>query len=117
MDLREQILNADDLPSESVPVPEWGVTLHIRSMTGTERDVYDADLVGMRDMPLKDKMRNMRAKLVVLCCVDESGQRVFNDDDVEELGKKSAKVLTRLSDAAQLLNAMGDAQIEEIAKN
>ena len=71
----------------------------------------------MKDLPLKERLSNMRARLVVLCVVDGEGNRVFDDSDIEALGKKSGKVLTRLSDAIQLINAVGDNEVEEIAKN
>jgi len=41
--LRELILAVSDLPSESLPIPEWGMSLNVRAMTGAERDAFEAD--------------------------------------------------------------------------
>ena len=43
---REQILQSDDLPCETVPVPEWGGEVQVRTMTGTDRDAFEASLIG-----------------------------------------------------------------------
>ena len=42
---RDDILNAQDQQTEDVFVPQWEGTVTIRSMTGTERDQYEASLV------------------------------------------------------------------------
>ena len=117
MGLRDDILQIDDLPIEPVEVPEWGMTLYVRSMNGSERDQYEVELMDTKDLPLKEKLKNMRAKLVVLTTVDENGQRVFNDDDVVAVGKKSAKALNRLVDVSQKLNAITDAEVADIVEN
>lgn len=117
MGLREDILNVDDLPTEKVPVPEWDVTVYVRSMTALERDMYEASLLENKDADMTERLWNMRAKLVVLCCVDEDNNRVFKDSDVKALGQKSSRAVSRVADAAQLLNALGDESIEEIAGN
>ena len=38
---REQILQSDDLPRETVPVPEWGGSVRIRTLSGADRDGYN----------------------------------------------------------------------------
>ena len=43
MNLRESIIAANDLKRESVEVPEWGVTVYVRTMTGEERDQYEEE--------------------------------------------------------------------------
>ena len=39
---------------------------------------------------------NFRAKLAALIVVDESGSRVFSDEDAAALGQKNAKALDRI---------------------
>ncbi len=39
----EEILGADDLPTEVVPVPEWDGTVIVRTLTGAERDHWTTD--------------------------------------------------------------------------
>ena len=40
---RDLILKADDIQTREVEVPEWGGTVLIRALTGTERDAYEAE--------------------------------------------------------------------------
>lgn len=110
---RDQILAAPDLPAHSVRVPEWGGDVFVRSMTGAERDAFEAAIFD------GDKVNraNIRARLVSLCAVDDKGDRLFSEADIEALGKKSAAALERVYAAASRLNALSPADVEELAKN
>ena len=59
---------------------------------------------------------NIRAKLVARCMVDDVGDRIFADSDVEALGKKSAQALDRLFGVAMRLSALQSGQVEAIAQ-
>ena len=114
---RQAILGMDDLPRVRVEVPEWGGALYVRSLTGAERDAFEATWFAGEGRGRTVNMANLRARLVVLCAVDEDGIRLFADDDAEALGAKSAQALDRLFDAAQKLNGFSEADVEELAKN
>lgn len=110
---KQQILEANDLKREKVTVKEWGGDVFVRAMTGTERDGFDQSLV----VDGKTDLINARAKLVARCIVDEAGELVFSDQDIEALGRKSARALERVSRVAQRLNGLGDKEIEDIRGN
>ena len=110
---RDQILQADDLPYEDVDVPEWGGAVRLRSLTGAERDAFETSIVQGNDR----NMRNIRARLVVLCIVDDEGNRVFKDNEAPALGKKSAKALDTLFAVAQKLNGLSNDDVDDLAKN
>lgn len=114
---REQILQAQDLHTEEVAVPEWGGSVLVRGMTGTERDAFEASILEMNGKGSRMDMRNLRAKLAALCMVDEQGERVFTEKDAGELGKKSATALSRVFEAAQRLSGLTAADVEELQKN
>lgn len=108
----DEILGADDIRIESVEVPEWGGTVCVRGMTGAERDSYETTLLVMRGKTQELNLNNARAKLVALCACDESGKRIFEDDQVKALGKKSASALDRVFQAAQRLSGITEADID-----
>lgn len=110
---KADILSADDLPTQTVGVPEWGGDVIVRSMTGLERDRFDSQLIAKEDG--KTDLSNIKARLCSLCIVDESGERLFTEAEAVELGKKSAKALARVFEAASELNGLGAE--EEIAGN
>lgn len=114
---RDQILGADDLSYRVVPVPAWGGDVRIRTLTGAERDQFEASIVQRNGRNIATNMRNIRAKLVALCIVDENGERIFSDKDVEALGKKSAQALDLVFGEAQKLNGLRDEDVEELAEN
>jgi len=114
---RDDILNVADLPIEEIQVPEWGGSVLVRGMTGAERDAFEASIVELKGNKSSVDMRNIRAKLVALTLVDESGERLFSQADVELLGKKSAAALQRIFEAAQKLSGLTQADVEELAKN
>jgi len=109
---RGQILAADDRPTVDVPVPEWGGTVRVVTLTGAERDEWEAQYAdGIGATP------NVRASLAALCIVDGEGKRMFGGADVTELGKKSGSALDRLWDAACRLNRIRARDVEELTKN
>ena len=113
MNLREQILETNDLPLEAVEVHEWKTTVYMRGMNASERDHWEMSIYENKGI----KMDNIRARLVVLTLCDESGNRLFNDEEVEKLGKKNAKVINKLFEIAQRLSGIGQKDVEELGKN
>jgi hypothetical protein len=83
-------------------------------MTGTERDAFEQSIVEGKD---KTNLTNIRARLCAVTIVDDNGNRLFNDEDVVELGKKSAAALDRVTTVAQKLNGFRNKDIEDLGKN
>jgi hypothetical protein len=108
---KESILAVDDIKTEIVSVPEWGGDVKIRAMSVKEQLDFDEYLSKNTDH------RDMAFYLVVKCCVDESGDRLFTDNDIELLHKKSSKPLMRIVEAIMSLNKQRDGDVEELAKN
>ena len=79
---KDAILAADDLPRETVIIPEWGGEVLVRTMSGTDRDAFEASLLE------KDgRMENVRARLVALTLCDPQGDRLFDDSEIAEIGR------------------------------
>lgn len=116
---KDQILAASDLPTQTVPVPEWGGDVIVRTMTGAARDAYEASMVVLKeDGKRVADLTNMRAKLVAATLVDDAGSLLFSAaSEVEALAAKSASVLERLFKVAQSLNGMGADAVGEAQKN
>lgn len=112
---RDQILAASDLPTETVPVPEWGGEVIVRALTGAERDEYE---MATHEAIRNKSSINMRARLVAMTLVDEDGERLFNHEShVVRLGNKSGRALDRVFDVAQRLSGIGRAALETAAGN
>lgn len=114
---KESILKVEDLKFEEVKVSEWGGTVRIRSMSGMERDSFEAEIYVTKGADIELNRENFRAKLLVRTIVDENNVRLFTDKDAKELGQKSIIPLDRLFTVAQKLNALTSSDIEELTKN
>ncbi len=116
---RDQVLSADDIKYLTVPVPEWGGEIRLKSLSGSERDAFEQSvLVESADGESKKvDLSNVRAKLVAASAVDESGQRLFTPADVEALGARSGSALERVNSAAQKLSKLRKKDIDELLKN
>lgn len=115
---KDQILEAADLKSEVVEVPEWGGAVRVRTMTGFDRDAFETSMVTIApDGTRQADLTNVRAKLVALTLVDEANNRLFDVADIPRLALKSAAALERVFDVAQRLNGIGAAAQDAALKN
>lgn len=104
MSLRDKILSTDDIESELVEVPAWGVTLEVRSMDARSRTRL------IRSATSEDgkvEMEHLYPDTVMMCTYDpETGERVFNDDDRELLLSKSAAAIELLAMTAMKVSGL-----------
>lgn len=114
---KEQIKTVSDLETQDVEVPEWGGTVRLKSLTGAERDKFEASVVQGQGKNTTVNMQNLRAKLVAQSAIGEDGKPLFTEEDVKWLGEKSAKALNRLFNAAQQLSGLSESDVKELAGN
>ena len=109
---RNDILNTQDLPTETVNVPEWGGDVIVKTMTGLQRDKFEQAVFhdGIKDLV------NIRARLCSMSIVDEAGKALFSDIDIEVLGRKNAKALDRVFAIAKKLSGIGRAEMNALKK-
>lgn len=104
---KHKILAVDDTQLEKIVVPEWDAEVYIRVLTGTDR-VYFENAI---DDKGKDR-KNIMAVLCALSIVDDRGNRLFSNEDVDALSKKSSKALARIAKAALSLNLLTTGAVE-----
>lgn len=113
---KDAILAAKDLNHSDMEVPEWGGTVRLITLTGTQRDAFEDKSMIQKGDSRKINLVNFRARLLSLCIVGEDGQRVFSDVEVNLLGQKNAKVLERLFDKAREMNGMTEDDVKELTE-
>lgn len=114
---RDQILGADDRKTEIVKVPEWGGDVTVKGLSGKQRDAFESGCVVRKGKKVEQNLANIRARLCVLCIVDEDGKRILNDKDISLLGDKSGSALDRVYDVASKLSGLSAEDVDELAKN
>lgn len=106
------ILAAQDLPHRDVEVAEWGGVVRVRMMTAGEREAFETVMMDQGKKP-----ECIRAFLIAKCAIDESGARIFSDDDAAALGEKNAQAADRVFAAIVSLSGMGKDAVEAAKKN
>jgi len=110
MGLRETVFAATDSTLIKVNVPEWGIDVWIRVISGKERDAFEDALVNQNATDIK-------ARFLVFALADEKGVRLFSDTDRDQLNVKSGKVLNRLYEIAMRHNSVSKEEVEKYEKN
>jgi hypothetical protein len=111
MDLRQAIFSADDITKELVEVPEWGVTVQLRSMTAAER-------AGMTEAA-STKGDKVNISLMYALCViatvydPTTGLPIFTANDKEAILSKSGVVIERLATKALGASGLADKAVDE----
>ena len=115
MSIRDQIRKAQDRTSQIVEVPEWGVTVEVRSMTGSQRSAIVTALTSDED----NKMEALWGGMLVSCVYDpETGDPVFKEDDAEWLlNEKSSTVLDRLSNVCLQVAGIVEGAVDDAGKD
>lgn len=115
---KQDILEADDIIFEQVSVPEWGGEVVIKSLSGSQRDAFEATIFIGKGDDRDVNMQMLRAKLAAASIVDpETHERMFSDNEITLLGQKSARALQRVFNRAQELNGMTREDVEELVGN
>ncbi len=116
MAIRDLLLGANKPPTETVSLPELKTSVIVRGMTGSERDAFEASCIEGRGKKRDVNTKNIRARLVAFCCVDDKGDRVFSDGDAKQLGDVRADLLDRIFSVAQRLSGMSDQDVDELGQ-
>ena len=103
-----------DADRERDPVTIAGQAMFVTEMSAAERDAYEFDQLAANE--LGSGRRNFRARLLVRVLVDDKGERLFTDGDVETLGKLKPREIRSAFDAATKLNQMNAGDRKAAAK-
>jgi len=110
---RDAILAVNDHKFKVIPIPEWSGSVNIRTLTSAERDNLEAVFTSKEKNSLKD----IRAKIAVMCVVDDSGKNLFTEQDIVELSKKSSAPMTTIFNAVMELNKFTNSDLEDLQGN
>lgn len=92
--LSEKIASTNDTTTETIHVPEWDVTIEVRSLPlGLRNSIIQG---AMKDG--KTEVTKIYAGMVIASCyVPETGEKAFDGGDMAMLSGKNGKVLDRLA--------------------
>jgi hypothetical protein len=116
MNARELILSSapgTNPQIEPVDTGKWGI-MHVRVMSGTERDAYEGQVYQNFDEATEQWIRpdNFRSCLLVRTICDASGARLFKDEEIEQVGSADHRLLHALYQKAFEINKLGPSAAE-----
>ena len=111
---KDQILSAQDSVVEKVEISEWKGEVNVKSLTGKERDQFEESIFSQKGKKMERNFKNLRAKLVALTVVDDDGNLIFAQKDIEALGLKSASALDKIFSVAQRLSGLTKEDIDDM---
>jgi hypothetical protein len=101
---REQILaSRHDRKPVPFDVPEWGGTIWLRVLSAADQLAISEGL----------EARNVPLRVLVTCIVDDEGNRIFADDDADELAKEDFPIIMRVFGQAAKLNGLSNVELED----
>lgn len=123
---KQQIIEAKDIQYFDVNVPEWapeGSTdeekencfVLIKTLSGKERDAFEASMIQGVGKAQRIDMQNVRAKFCSLIIVDpDTRERMFGKPEIDLLAAKSAPALQRVYDKGMEVSRFTKEDIEEL---
>lgn len=117
MSIIDKIKEARDAESEQYEIPEWGVTVEIRSMSARQR--ANMNNVIEEDGTAAEKQELMWGYLLCACVFDPtSGDPVFTENDMEwVLTDKSFAVVDRLTAKCLEVSSVNREAVDEAGKS
>jgi len=114
MSLKNKIKVAQDIKSEVVKIPAWGVSVEVREFSLAVRDEILTLQQADEDMP----EGKVTWEVLKRCCYDpETKELIFVDEDKEWFFKKGATSTDVLKKAALTINGLGVGTVEGAEKN
>jgi len=118
-------LTADDLRRpiarriQRVDLPEFGEGSYVfvRALTAREKSAFESTLQTSKGKPNRERIAEVRERLVVLTVCDEHGTPTLSDSDIGTLASQDAGIMSRIADVAGALCGLTDGDIEELAGN
>ena len=108
---KNAILSADDFKYATVSCPEWGGDIRVRGLTAAEQ-------AKIARMVNEGRTDDSAVVVTIMGCVDENGDRLFDNSDKDLLKARSYAVLDRIVKKIIELSGSGDADsIEDARKN
>ncbi len=121
--IRNQILNADDLPRKKLSFRPWDMDLYIKRLSAKERDSWEGICLEIGECLKKNEYSkwgelSVKATLVCFSLCDESGQKIFPDvEDIPKINEKSGSILDKIAEEAQAYNEITEKDLDEMEKN
>jgi hypothetical protein len=114
--LRDKIFAAQDIPTEVVTIPEWGVDVLVRGMSAGDRITLMQNAFDQTTQQVN--MSIVYPDVVVSCTFDpDSDEPVFTPVDKDAILAKSSAAVERLANVGLRLSGIGKEEQDAAGKD
>ena len=116
LNLRQQILDSQDIESKVITIPQWGgAEILVSELTAEERDEVNRVSVG-EDGKITPELLGMN--FFVACIRDpKTKERIFTVEDIPSLKVRGTKVMERIQRLISKVNGLMENYREDYEKN
>ena len=128
---RNQILEAKDIQTKVIFVPEWQGEIMIKQLSAKEYNDIFMNMINIRKMAAKQlskknadenledtinelAIKNQKILIIIKSVVDENMNPLFTEADIELLYQKNINVINRVIEEIEEFNAVSS---EDVKKN
>lgn len=118
--IKQKIRAASDLARELVEVPEWDVTIEVRSMSARQRSLFAATIEsGQNETDVTQRLERLWSSVFLTCLFDpETNEPLFSDEDMDWLFvEKSGVVIDRIANVCLEVSGLKEKAVDEAGKS
>ena len=120
--LSEKIRAVNDVSAQPYHIPEWDVTLEIRSMTARSRAAFVAQMSSeagtSTGVIVPGRIEGMWWHVISQTCFDPaSGELAFDAEDADWFMDKNAKIVNSLANECMAASGLSDEAADEAGKD
>lgn len=118
--IKQKIRSASDLARELVDVPEWDVTIEVRSMSARQRSLFAATIESNQtESDVTQRLEKLWSSVFLTCLFDpESGDPLFEQEDMDWLFvEKSGVVIDRVANVCLEVSGLKEKAVDEAGKS
>lgn len=101
---KQELFAMYSLNKDTVEVPNWGGDIHIQELSAMAMDK-------MRQYGDGDELKGA-AMVLVYGVVDEGGERVFEEGDLDQILGMSVKDINKVAEAVLKLSGVGEEEVD-----
>lgn len=116
---KDDLLRAWTPTIQAVEVPELGAdaVVYVRQFSAADRGKLEILGTKFKEGKAYDQVPRVRLLTVALALCDESGTRLFKDEECDQIGSMPAGVVDRIFEKAAEINGLSKKAVEEAEKN
>ena len=109
---KAKFLQQDDYEYKDVHLKALGGEVRIKALSIRDQLSFEKEAADKN----QDES-NLMFNLILKCCIDEKGELLFNEEDLEAIKDKSADVIVHLFKEILKINHINQDEVDGLAKN